>query len=127
MIKKIIKLSIICLSSQVLASGVNSFSPSSRSIINKSAKNFQILTAADRVEYVQDLYYEVNGYPDGYDLTGKPQPYLDLINLSLGERGLGGDLFSLGYTSCDAIPDSGSGSGLKWSSLTFGSATKSIP
>lgn len=88
-------------------------------------------TTAGRAKYIKDLYYSVNGYPAGYDTSNSPDPYLNLFNSILGEKGIGGILYSSGYKSCDAIPDSGTASGavdrIGTLNLTFGTSSKTVP
>jgi hypothetical protein len=88
-------------------------------------------TAAQRAQYVKELYYSVNGYPAGTDTSTKPQPHLEVFNLILGANGIGGILFGEGYETCADIPTSGSASGdvlrVGTLNLTFGAGTKTVP
>ncbi len=137
MYSKLFKIFIFCLSTNGLASGQNTQTPSEFSkSLAKTAQRIESFSqkshksAADRAQYIKELYYSVNGYPDGYDTSQSPDPHLNLFNNLLGENGIGGILFSAGYETCDAIPDSGTASGstqLGTLNLTMGTAVKTVP
>ncbi len=135
MLKKIIKISIICLTTQSYVSVVNaknikSFSPQKTVDRILALSNKSDSTEA-RAQYVKELYYSVNGYPDDFDSSRSPQPHLELFNSILGEGGVGGVLYSNGFETCDAIPDSGTATGsvtgIGTLNLAFGTAAKSVP
>ncbi len=124
----ILLLSVVNIS--VYSSGLKSYTPldNIKEVQKLANKNN---TTAERAEYIKELYYSVNGYPDGYDTSMKADPHLNLFNMVLGENGVGGILYSAGYTTCEEIPASGSASGtvqgIGTLNLTFGTPAKTVP
>ncbi|MDD0854004.1 hypothetical protein HBN50_12905 [Halobacteriovorax sp. GB3] len=129
-----IPLALLLIQSQTFAMNFESFQKYAQTKKEHAYNKFSNksgTTTADRAQYIKSLYYSVNGYPDNYDTTNLADPHLNLFNNILGENGVGGILYSAGYTSCDTIPSSGTASGTSPQvgtlNLTFGSATKSVP
>lgn len=122
---------LLLLSYKINAYSSNELIPNSAFSPLESFSNKKNKSTSDRVDYIKELYYSVNGYPPDYDTSMKPQPYLEQFNLALGENGVGGILFSSGYETCDAIPTTGNASGTSTVvgtlNLTFASATKTVP
>jgi hypothetical protein len=68
-------------------------------------------TVLENADEIRFMYWVINGppngvYPEGHD--GPPGGLLGLIREITGPNALGGGLMSAGYTSCTAIPSSGS-------------------
>ena len=137
MLKNTLKLLIFCLAIQTSAKGLSAFDAKSFfpkkvvSRIESLSKSNKTNNTAGRAQYVKELYYSVNGYPSDFDSSMSPEPHLEFFNSVVGGGGVGGVLYSSGYETCDAIPDSGTASGsvprIGTLNLTFGSASKSVP
>ncbi len=83
--------------------------------------------------FIRYNYYAFNGAAGDYEIQ-QGLGFLEVINNVLGSDGIGGIIGSKGYTTCSAIPTSGSSTGsisgggqTMTVSFTFGSGIRKVP
>lgn len=88
-------------------------------------------TVAGRADFIRFLYFTVVGPTADYSIPNGPTGGLvGIIQQVMGVQGFGGALYQMGYTSCDAIPTTGSrqiNDNTDVYDITFATPAKTIP
>ena len=96
---------------------------------NYDPENITLGTTSGNLDFVKWMYFVVNGPPSG-DTIGSDESttgLVDLVETLLGSGGIGGILYSQGYTSCADIPSSADALTFGTYSFSYASGTRTIP